>query len=521
MAADQPVISSAGAQEMTALAGGYLAVLAAYLCWRVTITGWDRVTGVLALLTDVLQVLLTAMVIGVGCRPARGVPAGPRRASRTADILIPTLREPLPIIEATVIGALLVRGRGQVWILDDGDRPDVAGLARRLGTRYLRRGSTLDAKAGNLNAALPHCAADLLLILDADQIPLPCILDRLLPFFDDPGVALVQTPQGFYNTDSVAFRPAGPGRATGEQDLFYYWLQPAKNADNSAFWIGSGGVLRRGALLGIGGFATAITEDVHTTLRLHARGWRTVYVPVALSYGLEAGNLHEYYRQRRRWAAGNLFILFRTRDSPFRLPGLTLAQRLHYLGALGGHLNGFQRLLGCLVLMLYLATGQSGVTVPFAGYALVTTAVTLAGVAITTALANGRHHPLAWEVLTTASMLPQASGFFAGAIAASRRFSTTRKAVSRIAPSAVKRRYRTLLAALVAGLAIGGCHLAATGPSAVVICAAVGAGYQAALLALLLRHVRRAESLPPAPYEGLTPAALYAYVVRRFSPCPA
>jgi hypothetical protein len=506
------------------LGAGYLAVLAAYLGWRVTIVDWDRVTGFPALLTDALQVLLTAMLIGVGCRPACAAQAGPRRPSLTADIFIPTLSEPLAIIEATALGALRVRGRGQVWILDDGGRANVAGLAHRLGTRYLCRASTLDAKAGNLNAALPHCTADLLLILDADQIPLPGILDCLLPFFADPAVAVVQTPQGFYNTDSVGFRSAGLGRWTGEQDLFYYWLQPAKNADNSAFWIGSGGVLRRSALLDIGGFATAITEDAHTTLRLHARGWRSVYVPGALSYGLEAGNLHEYYRQRRRWAAGNLFILFRTRDSPLCLPGLTLAQRLHYLCALSGHLSGLQRLLACLLLMLYLATGQSSVTVPFAGYAVAAAGIGLSAMAVTKALAKGQYHPISAEVLAAASMLPQAAGFISGAVAANRRFSASRKVVSRVAPPAVKQRYRILLALLVAGLAIGGYQLLVRGPSAVIIWAAAWTGYHATLLGLLLRHVGRAESLAPGPYEGLAPAALYEYVVRWVSaalPAPA
>lgn len=180
------------------------------------------------------------------------------------------------------------------------------------------------------------------------------------------------------------------------------------------------------------------------------------------------------------------------------------------------HLNGSQRLLAFLVLLLYLVTGQSSVTVPFAWYALATTGITLAAMAMTRASAKQWHHPVSSEVLATASMLPQAAGFIAGAVIANQRFSVSRKAVSRVAPGAVKRRYRILLAVL----AVGGYRLLAWGPSAVVICAAAGTCYHAALLVLLLRHVGRAESLAPGPYEGLIPAELYRYVVGRFSPAP-
>jgi cellulose synthase/poly-beta-1,6-N-acetylglucosamine synthase-like glycosyltransferase len=498
-----------------ALGAGYLVLLAGYLGWRISIVDWSRPTGFPTLFADVVEMMLVAMVVGVGSRPPRLPAPGPGRPVSSVDIFIPTLHEPLAVIGATALGATGVRGRNQVWLLDDGRRGEVADLARRLGVRYLSRHGNADAKAGNLNAALPHSTADLILILDADQIPLPGILDRLLPYFADPAVALVQTPQAFYNTDSVSFRP---DRQVGEQDPLYHWLQPAKNADNSAFWMGSGGVLRRSALLDIGGFATAVTEDPHTTLRLHARGWRSVYLPVPLSYGLEAGNLQEYYRQRRRWAAGNLFILFRTKDSPLWLPGLTVAQRLHYVCVLGPHLLGAARLLAWLVPLLYLATGVSGVTVPFAGYAIATLGLMVTTAVVTTVLGRGWHHPLWTQVFAVASMLPQAAGFVAGAVAGNHHFSASRKTVSRVAPRAMKRRYQLLLAVLLAGLVAGGCRMALTGPSVVLAWATAALGYQAVLLGLLLRHVHRTETAPPGRYEGLAAEELYRYVLGRHAP---
>src|SRR5207249_8715015 len=86
------------------------------------------------------------------------------------------------------------------------NQPEVAAMARSLGIRYLARGTNVDAKAGNLNHALPFSTAEFVLTLDADHVPLPHILQRTMGYFDDERLAFVQTPQRFYNHDSFLFR---------------------------------------------------------------------------------------------------------------------------------------------------------------------------------------------------------------------------------------------------------------------------------------------------------------------------
>ena len=87
---------------------------------------------------------------------------------------------------------------------------------RAEGIGYLTRSADWQdrprhAKAGNLNNALVATEGEFLLILDADQVPDPEILDRTLGYFNDRRVALVQTPQ--YSSTSRR-RPAGqPGAA--------------------------------------------------------------------------------------------------------------------------------------------------------------------------------------------------------------------------------------------------------------------------------------------------------------------
>ena len=99
-------------------------------------------------------------------------------------------------------------------------------------------------------------------------------------------MALVQLPQEFYNLDSVQHaQQKDDTEPWHDQTLFYRVIQPGKNRWNAAFWCGSPSVVRRAALEDVGGVATdTITEDIHTTVRLHSRGWRTVYHDEILAY---------------------------------------------------------------------------------------------------------------------------------------------------------------------------------------------------------------------------------------------
>jgi cellulose synthase (UDP-forming) len=124
-------------------------------------------------------------------------------------------------------------------------------------------GKTRHAKAGNLNNALFQTNGEFLLILDADQIPDPAILERMLGWFTDPEVALVQSPQWFSNVDDAD--PLG-----SQAPLFYGPVQQGKDGWNAAFFCGSNAVLRREALmqLGIIGYVRETERTVRTALLL-------------------------------------------------------------------------------------------------------------------------------------------------------------------------------------------------------------------------------------------------------------
>src|SRR6266849_4019214 len=215
------------------------------------------------------------------------IPHGLAEPGHSVDILIPTYNEDLAILKMTILGAIHVRYPHKTWVLDDGRRPALRQLCLQMGVEYLTRPDNKDHKAGNINAALAQTDGEFVAIFDADQVPLSEFLDHTPGYFTDEKLAFVQTPQEFYNLDSIQHRTDLQKNETWhEQSIFYRIIQPGKNRWNAAFWCGSGSLMRRSALMSVGGIATeSVTEDLHTSLRLHAAGWKSVYHDEVLCMG--------------------------------------------------------------------------------------------------------------------------------------------------------------------------------------------------------------------------------------------
>ncbi|MCS7173223.1 MAG: glycosyltransferase [Armatimonadetes bacterium] len=275
----------------------------------------------------------------------------------SVDVFVPTYDEPLWLLRRTLLGAKNIRYPHQTYVLDDGNRPEVAALARELGCHYLARPTREHAKAGNLNYGLQHSRGEFLAVLDADHVPVPEFLDRVLGYFTDERVALVQAPQEFYNVDSYQhWVDPQTGLTWHEQALFFRVIQPGKDRMNAAFYCGSPAVLRRKALEEIGGFAVeSVTEDILTSLRLHRRGWKSIYHNETLAYGVAPASGRAYLRQRLRWGQGAMQVL--RLENPLIGPGLTLAQRLSYLASLITWFEGWRKLVYYLSPPIFLLTG--------------------------------------------------------------------------------------------------------------------------------------------------------------------
>lgn len=239
-----------------------------YIAWRwAESLNWDAwwiaVPLVAAETYSLIDVVLFGMTVW-RLKLRDGAPPAP--AGATVDVFITTYNEPLDLVMTTALAAKRIRHPHSTWILDDGARPELRDLAAQHGLGYVTRSEDWKdmprhAKAGNLNNALMVTEGEFLLILDADQIPEPEILDRTLGYFNNRDVALVQTPQYFSNVP--ADDPLG-----SQAPLFYGPIQQGKDGWNAAFFCGSNAILRREALmqLGLVGYVKETEKSIRRAL---------------------------------------------------------------------------------------------------------------------------------------------------------------------------------------------------------------------------------------------------------------
>lgn len=243
------------------------------------------------------------------------------------DVFVTYCGEPLEVIRTTLRAVSRIAYQPlQVYVLDDYGSPQVAEMAQTLGFRYHSRPREglpcLDAKSGNLNFGLGLSRGELILVLDADQVPSPDILSRMVGFFRLPHIAYVQSRQAFHLPEGDPF--------FNRDEIFYEVIQPSNDQANAVISCGSGVLYRRTALEEVGGFVTwNILEDMTSSYELLSRGWKGLYFPYPLTKGLAPLNLAGVYRQRFQWCLDSMRLFFW--DSPLKKRGLTLSQRLHFL----------------------------------------------------------------------------------------------------------------------------------------------------------------------------------------------
>jgi cellulose synthase (UDP-forming) len=243
----------------------------------------------------------------------------------SVDIFLPVCGEPLSVLRNTwtAVTDLLAAypGRALAYVLDDGADAEARDLATRLGLGYVIRPNRGEhMKSGNLRYAFAHTGAEFFVILDADFAPRPDLLAETLPYFEDPVIAIVQTPQ-FFRTDR---RQNWVESAAGAiQELFYRAIQVGRDRFGASICVGTCAVYRRAALIAQGG-TTLIpyAEDVHTGLDVRRAGWKLVYVPVVLATGMCPSGLNAFFRQQYRWCTGSTSTMLTSRlwSVPMSIP---------------------------------------------------------------------------------------------------------------------------------------------------------------------------------------------------------
>jgi cellulose synthase (UDP-forming) len=355
--APAPVATEGLGAARIALVAAFLAAAGLYLVWRPGSFNPDALAFSITVYAAEVFGFATALLHLFMSWRLTVREAPPANPGRSVDVFVTSYDEPVEMVRRTLLAARTMDYPHQTWLLDDGNRPEMRRLAAELGCRYIARRVNTDAKAGNLNNALLFSTAELVAVFDADHAPAREFLTETVGYLEDPNVAFVQTPQDFYNLDSYQHR-RGRGRCViwTEQSLFFRVIQRGKDHRNAAFFCGSCAVLRRAALDKVGGFAAStVTEDLHTSIRLHKAGFRSVYHARSLAFGLAPANVVSFLRQRMRWGLGAMQVWRRERLLTSRR--LSAAQKLCYLASILTYFDGWAKAVFYFAPVVVLVSG--------------------------------------------------------------------------------------------------------------------------------------------------------------------
>jgi len=316
-------------ERKTRIAGQVMSLLTIicalyYLAWCLLHASWQYwYVFIPFFLTEVAFFLLYLLWVNLLWYKRHHRPEGiEAKTPLTVDVFIPVCREPIDIIRETVIAASAIDyPHKTVHILDDGEDDAVKRLAAELNIGYFRRPTHENRKAGNLNYAFRQTEGDLILCIDADQVAEPTIIRSIIGYFDLPRIGLVQTAQRF---------KLPKGDPWGNSDaVFYLAAMSGKDYDNAAISCGNGAMYRRRAIEEIGGFSEwNVVEDLHTSMKLHDKGWTSVYHDTPFTTGTAPAESLSQLKQRWQWGVDSMRILFW--DNPYFRKGLSIQQKLQY-----------------------------------------------------------------------------------------------------------------------------------------------------------------------------------------------
>lgn len=232
--------------------------------------------------------------------------------------------EPLSMFDKTLEACSRISYPHTTYLLDDTEDTAYRKVAEKHGAVWLELVGLPGAKAGKVNRALELCDEEFILILDPDHIPFPGFLDRVLGQFSDPKIGFVQVSQAYYNQ----YRSFTARGAAEQTYAFYGPTLMGLNGYGCSVAIGANCTFRRTALESIGGHGIGLAEDLITSIRLHAQGWKSVFLPIIVSRGLVPEDFGSFCKQQLKWARGVHEVLFA--EWPRLYSDLSFWQRISY-----------------------------------------------------------------------------------------------------------------------------------------------------------------------------------------------
>lgn len=271
--------------------------------------------------------------------------------------------EPFAMFERTLQAVAQMDGIHQAFLLDGGNDPILRALCAKNSVKHVNCKHISGAKAGKVNYCLQEFSrAKFVLVVDPDHVPEPDFASRVLPLFADSKVGFVQVVQAYYN-----LRENWVAWAAAEQTFgFYGPTLMGLHGLGLATAIGANCTFRRRALDTVGGHAEHLAEDALTSMRLHAAGWSSAYLPWRGSFGLVPTDLSAFWKQQLKWATGMTYLLIR--EYPKLFLRFSPMAKVHYLLASSYYLGGLAAALNFLLPIVFLFFQVYAVEMPLTGF---------------------------------------------------------------------------------------------------------------------------------------------------------
>jgi cellulose synthase/poly-beta-1,6-N-acetylglucosamine synthase-like glycosyltransferase len=226
----------------------------------------------------------------------------------------------------------------EVLVMDNNTKDDDVWMpvkedCERLGERFrfFHLENWPGYKAGAINHALEQTApdAEIIALIDSDYVLSPDWLKCMVPYFDNPKVGFIQSPQDYRDRHQSTFKEFSYWEYAG----FFNIGMVQRNEYNAIIQHGTMTMIRKSALIEVGRWSEwCICEDSELGLRLYEAGYDSVYVKDSFGKGLMPDTFSGYMTQRFRWVYGAMQII-KAHWKSF-LPGsqkLTAAQKYYFI----------------------------------------------------------------------------------------------------------------------------------------------------------------------------------------------
>src|SRR5688500_9862200 len=243
----------------------------------------------------------------------------PRPSRRYSEAELPRITVQLPLFnELYVVDRLLKavtqidypHDKLEIQVLDDStdETTKVAEAvvakykAQGFDIHYIHRQDRTGFKAGALENGNKTAKGELLAIFDADFVPKPDCLRKLVDFFTDPLVGCAQMRWSHINGDYNLLTRL----QTIMLDGHFVVEQTTRNRTGGFFnFNGTAGIWRRQAIEMSGGWQhDTLTEDTDLSFRAQLMGWKFVYLLDEEAPAEIPVEINSFKAQQRRWAKG-------------------------------------------------------------------------------------------------------------------------------------------------------------------------------------------------------------------------